>query len=154
MVFSLRAPLAALLAIHCAAAPVPAQTAPPATDASKWSTLVGKLKPDTRRETMLPDDVADRVKRATESPNLVDLRTSLVAVTLRDRRVVSGYIDSMRDHSFFVADPQTGVVTQVAYREVAHLSALSGKARLALTVVVLVGAALAITYMHWLATGD
>ncbi len=76
MVFSLRAPLFAFLAFHFAAAPVLAQTALPATYISKWSTLIFKPRPYTRRETMLPYYVAYLVKSATLSPNLVYLRTS------------------------------------------------------------------------------
>ena len=155
MVASLRAPLVAFLTIHLVATPVVAQTTvEQASDASSWSTLAKALKHGTRLEmTRTEDRVADRLDSATKTPLSVDIRTSLVTVTLRDKRVVSGYIDSLREHSFFVIDPQTGVVTQVGYRQVANLSATSGKTRLALTVVVLVGVAVTI----WLlgrASGD
>lgn len=58
-----------------------------------------------------------------------------IAVTLNTKHVVSGYLDRVGEHSFFVTDPTARVTTQVAYGSVSQLNArMSAGTQLIVTV--------------------
>lgn len=46
---------------------------------------------------------------------------SLVAIKLRDKKVLVGYISEVKDDSFVVADPKTGTNSPVAYADVTQV---------------------------------
>lgn len=46
---------------------------------------------------------------------------SLVAIKLRDKKVLVGYISEVKDNSFVVADPKTGTNSPVAYADVTQV---------------------------------
>jgi hypothetical protein len=75
-------------------------------------------------------------------------RDTKVAVTLRDRSVITGRIDYVGAHSLFVVDSQTGTVTQIAERQLSKLEALGPRGRKgAVIAVAVVGAAVLIAYI-------
>src|SRR5262245_9190841 len=55
-----------------------------------------------------------------------------IVVKLRDGRTVTGFLDQVREHSFFITDRNGQVVTQVAYQNVTHLNARSTVANIAI----------------------
>jgi hypothetical protein len=55
-----------------------------------------------------------------------------IVVKLRDGSTVTGFLDQVREHSFFITDRHGQVVTQVAYQNVTHLSARSTGANIAI----------------------
>jgi hypothetical protein len=90
------------------------------------------------QERSVATDTTGRIKAALAQMALG--QDTRLAVRLRDKSVVTGYLDGVSAYSFFVTDPATGISVQVPYRNVTHL-ALSNKAKLAATAGVL-GAAL------------
>ena len=56
-------------------------------------------------------------------------RATRVSVKLRNGSTVVGYLAAVRDHSFLVTDPETQVSTQVPYRNVRQISAMSTGAK-------------------------
>jgi hypothetical protein len=75
-----------------------------------------------------------------------------IAVRLRNKQDVTGYLERVGDHSFFVTDPKTQVTTQVAYGSVRQVNAsLSNGEKVAITAGVIVGVALLVPLLHdWL----
>ena len=76
-----------------------------------------------------------------------------IVVKLRDGSTVTGFLDQVREHSFFITDRQDQVVTQIAYQNVTHLSARSTGAKIAV-VAIAVGVGIWILVMHMLSTSD
>jgi hypothetical protein len=77
---------------------------------------------------------------------------TVVSVRLRNNKIVSGQLTAIGDVSFLVTNPETQIVTQVAFNNVKQLSALSNRAKITLTVGVL-GAAL-LLYLICYGAGD
>ena len=48
-------------------------------------------------------------------------KDSLVAVKLRDKKTLVGYISEAKDDSFVVSDPKTGTTSPVAYADVTQV---------------------------------
>jgi small nuclear ribonucleoprotein (snRNP)-like protein len=63
-------------------------------------------------------------------------RDTRVSVKLRNDSTVVGYLAAVSDHSFLVTDPETHVSTQVPFRNVKQISAMSKSAEIAITAVV------------------
>jgi hypothetical protein len=76
-----------------------------------------------------------------------------IVVKLRDGRTVTGFLDQVREHSFFITDLHGQVVTQVAYQNVTHLSAMSTGVRIAVAAVG-VGVAFWLITMYMMSTAD
>jgi hypothetical protein len=102
----------------------------------KWLALVvmGALTQLTVAEPVLAMSVShERIK---------DVRVALtkmkpgpetqIVVKLRDGSTVTGFLDQVREHSFFITDRNGQVVTQVAYQNVTHLNARSTVANIAI----------------------
>jgi hypothetical protein len=66
-----------------------------------------------------------------------------VSIKLRNNKIVVGHLTAIGDFSFWVTDPETQIVTQVAFSNVKQLSALSNRARITIAAGV-IGAALLI----------
>lgn len=56
-------------------------------------------------------------------------RDTRVSVKLRNDRTVVGYLAAVSDHSFLVTDPETHASTQVPYRNVKQIRAMSKGAK-------------------------
>lgn len=70
-----------------------------------------------------------------------------VAVKLRNNKVVYGYLAAVGSHSLFVTDAETQISTQVPFRNVKQISAMSTHAKIGIAV----GAALAtVLVLVWL----
>ena len=79
--------------------------------------------------------------------------TTRIAVTLRNTHEVTGYLDHVGDHSFFVTDPKTGVSTQVAYNNVTRVNAsLSRGAKIGIAAGIAAGVVVAFMVAVWAST--
>lgn len=76
-------------------------------------------------------------------------KQSLVAVKMRDKRKLAGYISEMKEDSFVVIDFKTGASTNVAYTDVSQVKGnnLSKGAKIAIGVGIAV--AVAILLVFW-----
>jgi len=72
-----------------------------------------------------------------------------IAVKLRDKTRVSGYISQADDDSFVITDIKTGATTEVAYTDVTQAKGhnLSTGATIAIAVAVAVGVTLLVLYL-------
>jgi hypothetical protein len=105
----------------------------------KWLALVlmGALTQLTVAEPVLAKSVSHQ--------RIEDVRVALtkmkpgpetqIVVKLRDGSTVTGFLDQVREHSFFITDRQGQVVTQVAYQNITHLSARSTGANIAIAAI-------------------
>lgn len=77
-------------------------------------------------------------------------KDSLVAVKLRDKKVLVGYISEANDNSFVVADPKTGTDSPVAYADVTQVKGhnLGTGAKIAIGVAIGVGIALIVLALY------
>jgi small nuclear ribonucleoprotein (snRNP)-like protein len=76
-----------------------------------------------------------------------------IVVKLKDGSTVTGFLDEVREHSFFVTDRHGQVVTQIAYQNVTHLKARSTGANIAI-VAIAVGVGVLVLMMHMISTSD
>jgi hypothetical protein len=76
-----------------------------------------------------------------------------IVVKLRDGSTVTGFLDQVREHSFFITDRQGQVVTQVAYQNVTHLSTRSIGVNIAIAAIA-VGVGFWLVTMYLMSTAD
>jgi hypothetical protein len=76
-------------------------------------TASARAKPD--KQTRLTEKVRAGILK------LGTGKDSLVAVKLRDKKVLVGYISEAKDESFVVSDPKTATDSTVAYADVAQV---------------------------------
>lgn len=77
-------------------------------------------------------------------------KDSLVALKLRDKKVLVGYISEAKDESFVVLDPKTGTSSPVAYSDVTQVKGhnLGTGAKIAIGVAIGAGIALIVLAIY------
>ena len=77
-------------------------------------------------------------------------KESLVALKLRDKKVLVGYISEAKDESFVVLDPKTGTSSPVAYSDVTQVKGhnLGTGAKIAIGVAIGAGIALIVLAIY------
>jgi hypothetical protein len=73
-----------------------------------------------------------------------------VAITLRDRAKLAGFVTEANEESFIVTDPKTGAATTVAYADVTQVKGnnLGTGAKIAIGIGIGVGATLLVLFLY------
>ncbi len=117
-------------------------------------TLAGA--PSVSAKTKAEKEAAFAAKVKTEIAELGAGRNARVAVKLRDKTKLAGYISQVGEESFVVTDLKTGANTEVPYPQVAGAKGqnLSTGAIIAISAAVAVGVTLLVLYLLAVAYAD
>jgi hypothetical protein len=112
--------------------------------------------PSTLAKTGTEKDAAWAAKVKAGVGRLGTGKDAVVAVKLRDKRKLTGYVSAFGDESFVVADAKTGAQTRVPYGDVSQVKGnnLSTGATIAIAVGAAVGATLLVLYILVRVHGD
>jgi hypothetical protein len=112
------------------------------------SVLLVAASPTAAAEKAKPDKRARQVKEGVFK--LGSGKNALIALTLKDKTKVAGFINEACESSFEVVDPRTGVATEVAYSSVRQAKGhnLSTGAKIAIGIAIGAGIVLVILLIY------
>ncbi len=118
--------------------------------------LAPVLAPPTYAKSRAEKEAAHAAKVKAEIEKLGEGRDARIAVKLRDKTKLAGYVSRIGENAFVIADLKTGTETEVPYPNVTAVKGknLSTGAIVAISAGIAVGVTFLVLYLVWALSGD